>query len=93
VVTEGEKGCTVFHQGLPFSVPPRLAYPIDPTGAGDVFAAAFFVRLSENDDLGQAAYFANVTASMAIERPGPEGAPDRVEVEAYIAEHPIQTIS
>jgi 1D-myo-inositol 3-kinase len=93
VVTEGEKGCTVFQQGRPFSVPPRPAYPIDPTGAGDVFAAAFFVYLSENDDLGQAAYFANVTASMAIERPGPEGAPDRAEVEAYIAEHPIQTVS
>jgi 1D-myo-inositol 3-kinase len=92
VVTEGERGCTIFHQGIPFSVPPRPAHPVDPTGAGDVFAAAFFVRLSENDDLGQAAYFANVTASMAIERPGPEGSPGRAEVEAYIAEHPIQTV-
>lgn len=93
VVTEGEKGCTVFYRGVPFSIPPRPARPVDPTGAGDVFAAAFFVHLSENGNLGQAAYFANVTASMAIERPGPEGAPDRAEVEAYIAEHPIQTVA
>jgi sugar/nucleoside kinase (ribokinase family) len=93
VVTEGEKGCTIFNRGVPFAVPPRPAQPVDPTGAGDVFAAAFFVHLSENDNLGQAAYFANVTASMAIERPGPEGAPDRAEVEAYLAAHPLQSVA
>jgi sugar/nucleoside kinase (ribokinase family) len=91
VVTQGDQGCTVFHHGRAFSVPPRPAQPVDPTGAGDVFAAAFFVRLCENDDLWQAAYFANVTASMAIERFGPEGAPTRTEVEAYIAQHPVQS--
>jgi sugar/nucleoside kinase (ribokinase family) len=90
VVTQGEQGCTVFQHGRSYAVPPRPAQPVDPTGAGDVFAAAFFVRLHENDDLWQAAYFANVTASMAIERFGPEGAPTRAEVEAYIAQHPVQ---
>jgi sugar/nucleoside kinase (ribokinase family) len=90
VVTQGEQGCTVFHHGRAYAVPPRSAQPVDPTGAGDVFAAAFFVCLRENDDLWQAAYFANVTASMAIERFGPEGAPTRAEVEAYIAQHPAQ---
>jgi sugar/nucleoside kinase (ribokinase family) len=92
VVTEGEKGCTVFQDGKPFAVPPRPAQPVDPTGAGDVFAAAFFLRLYENEDLFQAAYFANVTASMAIERFGPEGAPSRAEIEAYIAQYPVQAL-
>ena len=72
------------------AVPPRPAEPTDPTGAGDVFAAAFFIRYHETDDLWQSAYFANVVASMAIERSGPEGVPARDEVEAYIAQHPAE---
>lgn len=88
IVTQDKDGCTVFHAGKRFTAPPRPAQPVDPTGAGDVFAAAFFIRYYETDDLWQAAYFANVVASMAIERIGPEGAPLRDEVEAYIAAHP-----
>ncbi|HUT95735.1 MAG TPA: PfkB family carbohydrate kinase [Thermoguttaceae bacterium] len=33
-------GCTVFHRGEKRSLPARPARVIDPTGAGDVFAAA-----------------------------------------------------
>ena len=42
-VTQGEKGCSIFHQEQIRAVPPRPARLVDPTGAGDVFAAAFFV--------------------------------------------------
>jgi sugar/nucleoside kinase (ribokinase family) len=90
IVTQDKDGCTVFHQGECWAVPPRPAQPVDPTGAGDVFAAAFFVRYHETGDLWQAAYFANVVASMAIERIGPEGSPARAEVEAYIAAYPLE---
>lgn len=86
VVTLGEEGCIVLHQGRREVIPPRPAHPIDPTGAGDVFAAAFFIELFESGSLWHAARFANVTASMAIERPGPEGAPSRDEVEAYLGQ-------
>jgi sugar/nucleoside kinase (ribokinase family) len=89
IVTQGELGCTVFHRGQTISVPPRPAQPVDPTGAGDVFAAAFFIRYYETGDLWQSARFANVTASMSIERPGPEGAPHRAEIELYLAQHPV----
>ena len=88
IVTEGEDGCTVFHDDNRFSAPPRPATPLDLTGAGDVFAAAFFIRYYETNDLAASARFANVTASMALERPGVEGAPSRAEVEAYLAQHP-----
>jgi hypothetical protein len=90
IVTQDKEGCTVFHNGQSLAVPPRPAQPTDPTGAGDVFAAAFFIRYHETGDLWQSAYFANVVASMAIERSGPEGVPGREEVEAYIARHPAQ---
>jgi 1D-myo-inositol 3-kinase len=88
IVTQDKEGCTIFHHDQRWTVPPRPAHPTDPTGAGDVFAAAFFIRYHETDDLWQAAYFANVFASMAIERSGPEGIPSRDEVEAYIAQNP-----
>jgi sugar/nucleoside kinase (ribokinase family) len=87
IVTQGELGCTILHEGRKIPVPPRPAQPTDPTGAGDVFAAAFFIRLYETGDLWQSARFANVTASMALERPGPEGAPSRAEIELYLAQN------
>lgn len=89
IVTEGEAGCAVFHYGRRLSVPPRPSNPTDPTGAGDVFAAAFFARFYETNNLWQSARFANVAASMAIERPGVEGAPSRAEIELYLAQHPV----
>lgn len=92
-VTRGELGCTLFHQGQRLDVPPRPSQPVDPTGAGDVFAAAFFIHLRETADIRQAAYFANVTASMAIERPGVSGVPSRAEIESYIRQHPMDVLS
>lgn len=89
IVTEGALGCTVFHWGRKIMVPPRPSAELEPTGAGDVFAAAFFIRFYETNDLWQAAYFANVTASMSIELPGPQGVPRRDEIETYIARHPV----
>ena len=84
VVTQDKDGCALFHRGEKRSFPARPAGVIDPTGAGDVFAAAFFIRWAETGDPGQAAVFANVTASMALQRPGPGGAPSRIEVEEYV---------
>ncbi len=92
IVTRGDAGCTIFQKENKILVPPRPATPVDPTGAGDVFAAAFFIRYFETGDLARSAQFANVTASMAIERHGPEGAPHRYEIEAYLAENPVEFI-
>ena len=89
IVTQGDEGCTIFQQERKQTVPPRPAKPVDPTGAGDVFAAAFFIRYHETGDLWRSARFANVTASMAIERVGPEGVPSREEIETYIAQNPV----
>ena len=89
IVTQGAEGCTIFEQGERLTVPPRPASPVDPTGAGDVFATAFAIRLSETGNLWQSARFANVTASMAIERFGAVGAPYRAEVETYLRENPV----
>jgi sugar/nucleoside kinase (ribokinase family) len=57
---------------------------VDPTGAGDVFAPAFMIRLIETGDPCEAAQFANVVASFSIEGPGVTGIPMRKQVEAYL---------
>jgi len=84
VVTRAERGATVFHSGEPCDYPARPAQQVDPTGAGDVFAAAFMVRLLETKDPCQAARFANAVASFSIEGPGIRGIPMRPQVEAYL---------
>jgi hypothetical protein len=75
VATDGRYGATLFRNGTPQRFP---AYPIrevDPTGAGDVFAAAFLTHLYRHDDPTQAINFANCTASFSIEQEGIKGIP------------------
>lgn len=85
VVTRAERGAIVYHSGEPCHYPARPAQQVDPTGAGDVFAAAFLIRLLETGDPCQAAQFANAVASFSIEGPGVSGIPMRPQVEAYLA--------
>lgn len=84
VVTHAERGATVYHAGEPCQYPARAAIETDPTGAGDVFAAAFLIRYAETGDPCQAAPFANAVASFSVEAPGITGIPYRSKVEAYL---------
>jgi sugar/nucleoside kinase (ribokinase family) len=72
VVTQGEEGCTVYAHEHPTRVPAPSVIEVDPTGAGDVFAAAFFVRLRNGDDPIEAARFANSIAAQSVTRRGRE---------------------
>ena len=59
---------------------------VDPTGAGDVFAAAFFIRLYQTRDPWEAARFATQLASISVTRPGISGIPTPSEVKANLIE-------
>ncbi len=87
-LTQGARGATLYWRGQARHMPPRAAREVDPTGAGDVFAAAFLIRLSETGDPVDAARFANAVASFSVEAPGPVGIPWRHEAEAWLAAHP-----
>jgi sugar/nucleoside kinase (ribokinase family) len=80
VVTQGMKGCTVYTHGQGRSFPAPPAREIDPTGAGDIFAAAFFVGLQRSGDPAVAACFANCIASRSVTRTGLESTPRPREV-------------
>jgi sugar/nucleoside kinase (ribokinase family) len=70
VVTRGAAGATLYRAGQPAPVAPFAAREIDPTGAGDVFAAAMLVRLHATGDPQQAAAFASAAAARSVEGPG-----------------------
>lgn len=74
-MTEGERGARIFMNGRGYRVPAFLQEPIDPTGAGDVFAASLLVALSEGMEPLEAAQFATCSASFAVEREGVKGIP------------------
>jgi len=84
VVTAGWKGSTVYHRGQRRYFPAREVIEVDPTGAGDVYAAAYLVRLEESGDPWEAAHFANCVASFSVEKPGVTGIPSRQQVEAHL---------
>jgi sugar/nucleoside kinase (ribokinase family) len=81
VVTQGAEGCTVFLRGKGARkfVAPRQD-EVDPTGAGDVFAAAFFVNYYETGDAWGSARFANQVAALSVTRPGLAGVPSSEEI-------------
>ncbi|MHB1004579.1 MAG: PfkB family carbohydrate kinase [Chloroflexota bacterium] len=84
VVTRGAQGATVY-AGLSVHASPAFpAVAVDPTGAGDVFAAAFLAAYRETNDLAAAARFANCAASFAVAHPGIGGVPTRSQIEARL---------
>jgi sugar/nucleoside kinase (ribokinase family) len=67
VMTQGENGCTLFLGEESHHFPTLAGSAIDTTGAGDIFAAAFLIRLFQtNGNPFEAARFANEAATMSI---------------------------
>jgi hypothetical protein len=86
VVTEGARGARLYWNGdLRYFKPPQMT-EVDPTGAGDVFAAAFFVRLFQTRDPWEAARFATDLAANSVTRPGLAGTPTAEEVQDALLE-------
>lgn len=83
-VTRGRRGARMYADGRVIDVPPVTANEVDPTGAGDVWAAAFAIRLVETDDVPLAANFASAAAAISIEQRGMRGIPTREEVAARV---------
>ncbi len=81
VVTRGPAGASLYVAGQRTDYPAFEAAEVDPTGAGDVFAAAFLIRLRETGNPHEATRFANAVASLSIEGPGVQGIPTRDQVE------------
>lgn len=86
VVTEGVFGARLYWNGdmRYFRAPSQTE--IDPTGAGDIFAAVFFSRLEQTRDPWEAARVATQLAALSVTRKGLAGVPTEEEVKANLIE-------
>jgi sugar/nucleoside kinase (ribokinase family) len=86
VVTEGADGANVYWnwQERHFSAP--LVKEEDPTGAGDIFAAAFLIHLQRTKDPWSAARMATLLAANSVTRRGVIGTPTIAEVDTAQAQ-------
>jgi len=84
VATDGRHGATLFRHSVVQHFPAYDVQEVDPTGAGDVFAAAFLTALYRHGNAEQAVDFANCVASFSIEHEGVQGIPTMEMVEERI---------
>lgn len=80
VVTESAAGSVLYWNGDRRRFRAPVVTEVDATGAGDVFAAAFFYRLLNTRDPWEATRFATMLASCSVTRVGLEGIASKGEV-------------
>lgn len=80
-VTEAAQGARLYWNGDVRRFRPPQVHEVDPTGAGDIFAAAFFSRLYVTRDPWEATRFATYLSAMSVTRPGLQGIPTLQEIE------------
>ena len=80
-LTEGEDGAVLHWHGDRRRFRPPLVEEMDATGAGDIFAAAFFARHFQTRDPWEAVRFATNLAAYSVTRGGLAGIPTPAEIE------------
>lgn len=70
VVTRGREGCSLFVDGRSLELPTHHIDEVDPTGAGDIFATAFFTDYHHHRDPVLAAKFALYLATESCQYSG-----------------------
>ena len=85
VETAGPDGCYLYQNGQKKHVPVQPEVDVEPTGAGDIFAAAFFVRYHQTQDAVKAAQFANTCASLSVSKKGMDSVPELADIETHLA--------
>jgi len=86
VVTEGAAGARLYWNGDMRRFPAPKMTEVDPVGAGDIFAAAFFIRLHATRDPWEAARFATHLAAQSVKRSGLDGIPTQEEIQNCLIE-------
>jgi sugar/nucleoside kinase (ribokinase family) len=84
VVTEAANGARVFWNGdIRRFVPPHME-EVDATGAGDIFAAAYFFRYLHTNDPWESARFATNLAAFSVLRQGLDSIPTNEEINSCL---------
>jgi sugar/nucleoside kinase (ribokinase family) len=85
-VTEAAAGARLYWHGDQRRFRAPEMYETDATGAGDIFAAAFFIRLLATRDPWEAARFATNLSARSVTRSGLQGIPTAEEIQACLVE-------
>ncbi len=88
VLTRHKRGARLHVDGSWRSISAFPAREVDPTGGGDVFAAAFLIRYDETADAADSARFASAAAACSVEAQGLAAIPTRAEIERRMEQHP-----
>jgi len=92
VVTDGPRGARLWYGdpgagSQPAHVPAFTVAEVDPTGAGDTFAAAFLIALWRGLDPLAAARYAHAAAAYVVAAPGPSGIPTEEQIAARLQQN------
>ncbi len=85
VVTQADKGATFFVDGKSHQLSAPHVEVVDPTGAGDIFAAALFARYRDLGDVLAAGRFAIKLATASVTRRGMDSWPLHSEIETALS--------
>lgn len=86
VVTEGSSGSRLYWNNDVRYFHTVDQEEIDPTGAGDIFASSFFIRLAKTRDPWEAARFATRIAAHSVTRKALKGVPTPEEIQEALVE-------
>ncbi len=84
-VTRGAEGAILFVNGERYHVEPDRATEVDPTGAGDVFAATLLIEYHREGNPWVAAAAAACAAAASVEAVGATAIPGRSALQARLA--------
>ncbi len=87
IITLGNKGAAILHDGTFKHVQATPVEAVDTTAAGDVFNGALVIALSEGKDIFEAAKFACRASAISVTKLGAQSSiPYRSEVDSFIAQ-------
>jgi sugar/nucleoside kinase (ribokinase family) len=88
-VTMASRGVRIYFQGTVRDIPAPQTNVVESTGAGDIFAAAFFTRYYDTQDPWEAGRFANNLASNSVSRNGLSSTPTAGEIYSAVTKAPL----
>ncbi len=88
IVRDGPRGCLVRDEGRVSLVPGYPRRPVDTNGAGDTHTGVLLAERLSGRSWVDAAARANAAGALTVTRRGPDSAPTRDEVDAFLAASP-----
>ena len=85
-VTEANHGARIYWNGDVRRFRPPVLEEVEATGAGDIFAAAFFARLFSTRDPWEAGRFATRLSAYSVTRVGLDSPPTQAEIQDTLVE-------